>query len=206
MNHLFPIKSVVLLILLFSITVLSGCAQQCREVEVKYYEKVPVLVNKTTTELEEYTYEEPVIIEDCSDRSFNITLGEKLWLNGKETENFNKLQRTIYINNIFNKLREFEFYKVFIYDGQVVEKTDGTYLQLVDANDQERLFVGWSTEYDPKKDVAIEVVRVSDTQTTSCLQEIRYVEKTGERYKTVLVEELVEDKNIVKTRIETVCT
>ena len=196
----------VLSLFLIGMLVLSGCSQNCREIEVKYYDKVPVMVNKTSSETETYTYEEPVMVENCSDRSFNVTFGEKRWIyEGTEEGDYNKVQREIIIHNIFNKVREFEFYKLYVEGGKIVEKTKGTYMQLVGPNDEERLFVGWNTEYDPKKDTAIEIVRVSDNQIATCLQEIKYIEKTGVRNKVVLVEELVENKNIIKTRTELKC-
>ena len=188
--------------------VLAGCSGGgCREVEEKYYEKVPVTNSDVVSHEEAYTYQQPNVIEVCGkDFEYEVYYDDPFWLfDTKDPQEPNQLKRTVYIKNDENTLGQFEFDVLFTVDGQVVERSLNPTKSLVDSQQARRLFLVWNTPYSPDKNIEIDVIDVPQLKDQStCRKIVEYTNKTGTRTVTSTLNDTTY-KNVIKTRTKTVC-
>ncbi|MBI5398737.1 hypothetical protein HZB03_04705 [Candidatus Woesearchaeota archaeon] len=212
---------IVIVVLVSALILLTACKPApCKTVPVKFYERQQYLVPNMIEKNESYTYTvpkftkkcyaEPIPQETVTTDKYSLEIGPKVWLfEPLVLGESNQLKRTIYLKNLQQKKDTFFMDKVYLMNGSEVQRWKHSGLYGIDANSSRRFFVTWSTQYDPAKDVTIQVVDENNELATSkpqekCIAIEEAEEKTGTR-KVLVTENDVKYTPVVKERQKKVC-
>ncbi len=159
-------RSAVVLSLLVIILLIAGCgADSCGP--TKIYEKRAV--TKTIEKYIDEPYvvqENKVVGEKCIEQHYSEMNNSRFSISIEETEwvsrplipgETNYVRRVV---NIFNALDEIDAIyldKIFLYNGTETKRSKTPLMFLVDPKSTRTLYVMWNTQYDPLKDVTVDM-------------------------------------------------
>lgn len=213
-------KTIVITVLLCTLILFTACkAPACKTIPVKFYERQQYLVPKTVEKDEAYTYTVPKPIKKCyteqipqetvTTNRYSLEIGPKVWLfEPLFPGESNQVKRTIYLKNLQQEKVRFFMDKVYLVNGSEVQRWKRSGFYEIDANSARRFFVTWSTQYDPTKDVTIQVVDNDEAKSSKPQEKCITIEgsegKVGTR-KVLVTENDVEYTPVVKERQKKVC-
>ncbi|MFQ5474382.1 MAG: hypothetical protein ACE5DM_00970, partial [Candidatus Nanoarchaeia archaeon] len=170
-------------------------------------EKAPITSVQESEVQETYTFQMPSVDFVCGrEFKYDVSYDDPFWLDDPVIGEPNTLKRTAYIHNYENTRGNFGFDMIYLVDGEIIERTLNPSMSWVEKDGVRRLFLLWNTEYDPKKDVRIDVIDVPEIEAGAepCEKVVTYVNRTGVRNKTV-TSESTSYENVIKTKTITVC-
>jgi hypothetical protein len=214
-------------LLIISLFALSACSSDCAPVASRYYERQEYMNTKLVERTETYTYAEPVAKKTCVNVAapainvtrfifdtpdYSIQLGDKDWIyDPLVVGESNLLRQTLFFTNKHAEKSIYYMDKVFLINGTEVNRWERSALYEVSGSATRRFFVTWDTEYDPGKDVFMQVANetrvggVAFSPTQECTTVTEEVEKTGTRKVTDSVDTYAGYVPIIKERKRNVC-
>lgn len=153
-------------VVLFLIFVLiSGCAGE-KGSPVKTVEHREITETTDIYQDEPYTVQETRVVgENCierhyselNDSRFNISIGDPEWLGDKIFGETDYVRRIVQIYNARDEVDTIYLDKIYLYDGLETKRAKHPMMFLIDPKSTRTLYVMWDTQYDPKKDVSIDI-------------------------------------------------
>ena len=206
-----PLIIMLVIILLFSLTTLSGCGKDCVYENIKYYEKIPLTSMEFDYNLVEYNYTAPVVKTTCNNRiekypNFLVDYGKKEWLFNTTTIGMsNTIRREIKIFNKLSTISRVKIDKIYLIKGKEYERSTNPMYFNIDPASSRKLYVIWNTVYNPNSDVTIEILNQQSKIITNCTNTTTYSNKVGTRKVPTSTKTITGYSTVFKTRKEKIC-
>lgn len=189
---------VFLTVLLAVVILIAGCAPQnlIKDIEVR---RIPLIDTATIFEDQPYTETETKITgQKCIEKEYTpqITDATEFLLSHDAKEwvtepgvlgETNQLRRVAHIYNGLNVIKTVYVDKVYFYNGTETKRSTNPMKFLIDPKQTRDLFVMWDTQYDPLKDVKLDLTNTTSKVETNiiriCYNETEKVDVT--KYKKI---------------------
>ena len=208
---------VLAIVFFIACLILTGCSGKPRTLE-KSFEQVPITETRDVYADEQYTVQENQVVgEKCIERHyselnnsrFNISIGEKEWLGEPIVGETNYVRRIVTVFNGLDEIDTIYLDKVYLYDKEETKRSKNPMKFLVDPKSTRKLYVMWNTQYDPLKDITIDLtnnteqIGITTNIMRMCYNETEAINVTKTRKVVVgQEEEVVGYDNYVKVKLE----
>lgn len=179
-----------ILFLILVLSFLTGC--KCQETTV--FERVPVQYQEELIQEESYTYDQPIVSEEC-DASFSSVIEyDEPWWDGTV------LRRTAYVTNNEKETGLFEITKVYYLEGKEIDRDTPPREHVIDAGETKHFYLTWYSQQDEEKNIGIDILKTSDLENPVCVKSVVYEEKQGSKTTKTYV-----NKTKYEVKLKTVC-